>query len=253
MACVWRRSTSRLIGRCSTQGDVYRDRAAEQARAARRGPRGAGEGGAEGDCGVYRRVPFRRPAVLPAHRQGLRRIAVQAGDRRGRAWSAFAVKVPSTDRHLYAIDAGPAGRALPNGHSPVDETQVQTNETVVSFLRTCGEPNLQFLLQPKRLERALKVLDTSNDGEVDVDECTASGVLLLVRSTRRPLGGVAARFFEHPVHSLMCAQGRRRSTAASRSACSRCPRSARARRAPRRPRTRSSAPSFCRWPARSSR
>ena len=47
---------------------------------------------------------------------------------------------------------------------------VQTNETVVSFLRTCGEPNLQFLLQPKRLERALKVLDTSNDGEVDVDE-----------------------------------------------------------------------------------
>ena len=130
---------------------------------------------------------------------------------------------------------------------------VQTNETVVSFLRTCGEPNLQFLLQPKRLERALKVLDTSNDGEVDVDECTASGVLLLIRSTRRPLGGVAARFSEHPVHSLMCAQGRRRSTAASRSACSRCPRSARARRAPRRPRTRSSAPSFCRWPARSSR
>ena len=60
---------------------------------------------------------------------------------------------------------------------------VQTNETVVSFLRTCGEPNLQFLLQPKRLERALKVLDTSNDGEVDVDECTASGVLLLIRST----------------------------------------------------------------------
>ena len=125
---------------------------------------------------------------------------------------------------------------------------VQTNETVVSFLRTCGEPNLQFLLQPKRLERALKVLDTSNDGEVDVDECTASGVLLLIRSTR-----VAVRFSEHPVHSLMCAQGRRRSTAASRSACSRCPRSARARRAPRRPRTRSSAPSFCRWPARSSR
>ena len=40
----------------------------------------------------------------------------------------------------------------------------------MSFLRTCGEPNLQFLLQPKRLERALKVLDTSNDGEVDVDE-----------------------------------------------------------------------------------
>ena len=79
------------------------------------------------------------------------------------------------------IHAGQAGRALPNGHSPVDETQVQTNETVVSFLRTCGEPNLQFLLQPKRLERALKVLDTSNDGEVDVDECAAR------RLTSRPI------------------------------------------------------------------
>ena len=52
---------------------------------------------------------------------------------------------------------------------------------MVSFLRTCGEPNLQFLLQPKRLERALKVLDTSNDGEVDVDECAAR------RLTSRPI------------------------------------------------------------------
>ena len=63
---------------------------------------------------------------------------------------------------------------------------VQTNETVVSFLRTCGEPNLQFLLQPKRLERALKVLDTSNDGEVDVDECAAR------RLTSRPIDATAA-------------------------------------------------------------
>ena len=47
---------------------------------------------------------------------------------------------------------------------------VQTDQQVISFLRTCGEPNLQFLLQPKRLERALQVLDTSNDGEVDVEE-----------------------------------------------------------------------------------
>ena len=64
---------------------------------------------------------------------------------------------------------------------------VQTNETVVSFLRTCGEPNLQFLLQPKRLERALKVLDTSNDGEVDVDECAAR------RLTSRPIDATPAR------------------------------------------------------------
>ena len=32
---------------------------------------------------------------------------------------------------------------------------VQSNETVITFLRTCGEPNLQFLLQPRRLQKAL--------------------------------------------------------------------------------------------------
>jgi len=47
---------------------------------------------------------------------------------------------------------------------------VQSNETVITFLRTCGEPNLQFLLQPRRLQKALEVLDTSKDGEVDVEE-----------------------------------------------------------------------------------
>ena len=34
----------------------------------------------------------------------------------------------------------------------------------------CGEPNLQFLLQPARLEKALDQLDTSQDGELDIDE-----------------------------------------------------------------------------------
>ena len=74
----------------------------------------------------------------------------------------------------------------------------------MSFLRTCGEPNLQFLLQPKRLERALKVLDTSNDGEVDVDECAARRLLLFIRSTRRLLDGVAVRFSDrvHPILTL---------------------------------------------------
>ena len=47
------------------------------------------------------------------------------------------------------------------------------SQKVISFLGSCGEPNLQFLLQPKRLEKALKVLDTSQDGEIDADECTA--------------------------------------------------------------------------------
>ncbi|KAH8045105.1 hypothetical protein JL720_16819 [Aureococcus anophagefferens] len=47
---------------------------------------------------------------------------------------------------------------------------VQTDPEVKGFLETCGEENLQFLLVPARLEKALQVLDTSKDGEVDVDE-----------------------------------------------------------------------------------
>ncbi|KAH8092915.1 hypothetical protein JL720_5083 [Aureococcus anophagefferens] len=47
---------------------------------------------------------------------------------------------------------------------------VKEDRSVVHFLRTCGEDNLQFLLQPARLEKALEVLDTSKDGEVDEEE-----------------------------------------------------------------------------------
>ena len=47
---------------------------------------------------------------------------------------------------------------------------VAEDKEVVTFLRTCGEENLQFLLHPARLEKALEVLDTSKDGEVDIDE-----------------------------------------------------------------------------------
>ena len=47
---------------------------------------------------------------------------------------------------------------------------VAEDKSVVKFLRTCGEENLQFLLHPARLEKALQVLDTSKDGEVDIDE-----------------------------------------------------------------------------------
>ena len=51
-------------------------------------------------------------------------------------------------------------------------TSVPSQE-VISFLKTCGEENLMFLLHPPRLQKALEVLDTDNSGEVDVDECTA--------------------------------------------------------------------------------
>ena len=76
------------------------------------------------------------------------------------------------------IHAGPAGRALPNGHSPVDETQVKTDQEVIRFLTTCGEENLQFLLHPPRLKKALEVLDEDGSGEIDIEEW---------RVLRRPL------------------------------------------------------------------
>ena len=51
---------------------------------------------------------------------------------------------------------------------------VREDRPVIDFLRNCGEENLQFLLQPARLEKALEQLDTDNSGEVDVDECTGA-------------------------------------------------------------------------------
>ena len=47
---------------------------------------------------------------------------------------------------------------------------VQNDAEVKKFLQTCGERNLQFLLQPKRIDKAMKELDTSSDGEIDEDE-----------------------------------------------------------------------------------
>ena len=45
---------------------------------------------------------------------------------------------------------------------------------MIKFLETCGEDNLQFLLHPPRLKKALEVLDTSGDGELDVEEWEAA-------------------------------------------------------------------------------
>ena len=41
---------------------------------------------------------------------------------------------------------------------------------MIKFLTTCGEDNLQFLLHPPRLQKALEVLDGDKSGEIDVDE-----------------------------------------------------------------------------------
>ena len=50
---------------------------------------------------------------------------------------------------------------------------VKKDEEVIKFLSTCGDENLEFLLHPPRLQKALEILDTDKSGELDVDECTA--------------------------------------------------------------------------------
>ena len=51
---------------------------------------------------------------------------------------------------------------------------VKSDKEVVDFLKTCGEPNLVALTQPARLSKALDMLDTSKDGEMDMDEWMAA-------------------------------------------------------------------------------
>ena len=72
-----------------------------------------------------------------------------------------------------------------SGTLEIDEivTAVKTDQEVISFLQNCGEENLQFLLQPARLKKALKALDTDGSGEIDVEEWCV---------TRRP-----SRFTRH--------------------------------------------------------
>ena len=70
-----------------------------------------------------------------------------------------------------------------SGSLAIDEitTAVKSDKVVKDFLKTCGDETLMFLLQPKRLDHALRELDTDGSGEVDIDECTATGVLLTYR------------------------------------------------------------------------
>ena len=63
---------------------------------------------------------------------------------------------------------------------------VKEDAEVITFLRNCGEENLQFLLQPARLKKALEVLDEDGSGEIDVEEWCV---------TRRP-----SRFTRHRRH-----------------------------------------------------
>ena len=47
---------------------------------------------------------------------------------------------------------------------------MKEDKAVLDFLRPCGEENLQFLLHPPRLKKALEVLDEDGSGEIDIEE-----------------------------------------------------------------------------------
>ena len=51
---------------------------------------------------------------------------------------------------------------------------VKNNQKVIKFLVNCGNKNLQYLLVPSRLDKALAEMDTDRDGHIDIDEWCAS-------------------------------------------------------------------------------
>ena len=67
---------------------------------------------------------------------------------------------------------------------------VKSDKEVIDFLKTCGEPNLVALTQPARLSKALDMLDTSKDGEMDMDEWMAA----IKRGLAKRLDELAAPF-----------------------------------------------------------
>ena len=86
---------------------------------------------------------------------------------------------------------------------------VREDRPVIDFLRNCGEENLQFLLQPARLEKALAQLDTDNSGEVDVDEWEEAiyrGLAKRVEQLQRRMRAAAAADEEFSAEFLTMAR-----------------------------------------------
>ena len=78
---------------------------------------------------------------------------------------------------------------------------VKNDAEVIDFLKNCGEENLQFLLHPPRLKKALAVLDEDKSGEIDVEECTARRLTYILT----PRVGLS----RHPLHWLIAHRGDR--------------------------------------------
>ena len=83
--------------------------------------------------------------------------------------AAFTLDFKNAARRCFELIDKDEGGTLDKGEIV---RAVKEDQEVISFLKTCGEENLQFLLVPERLEASLDALDTSKDGELDIDECT---------------------------------------------------------------------------------
>ena len=82
--------------------------------------------------------------------------------------AAFTLDFKNAARRCFELIDKDEGGTLDKGEIV---RAVKEDAEVISFLETCGEENLQFLLVPDRLEASLDALDTSKDGELDIDEC----------------------------------------------------------------------------------
>ena len=117
-----------------------------------------------------RRLPRRERAIADALKEKLRQRALDR-EERARAWrkemEAFTAEFMAAAQKVFEmIDKDGSGSLA------IDEITraVKEEQEVIDFLENCGEPNLQFLLRPKRLKKALEALDTDKSGEVDEEE-----------------------------------------------------------------------------------
>ena len=193
MACWWRRSTSRLTGRCSTQGTCIEDALKNKlaARAAKR--------------------------ELDA-KNAAKEI------------EEFTNEFLSAARRCFELIDKDGGGTLSTAE--IVEA-VKSDAEVIDFLKNCGEENLQFLLHPPRLKKALAVSTRTSPARL-TSRNVRPGVLL--SCDRRSLVDVRT--------------GRRRSRRASRTAWSSCRSSASAATAPTRERMKNSPRSSSARPAR---
>ena len=115
-------------------------------------------------------LPRRERAIADALKEKLRQRALDR-EERARAWrkemEAFTAEFMAAAQKVFEmIDKDGSGSLA------IDEITraVKEEQEVIDFLENCGEPNLQFLLRPKRLKKALEALDTDKSGEVDEEE-----------------------------------------------------------------------------------